>query len=397
MKKYLFVSHGSTLNGAELCLLESVIAFKKIECCEVIVIIPNQKDTILENLLLKNNAVVISGVDNPYWVCREFRMGSFIRKTFKTLIKILILLYHYKPDYIIVNSIVTNPAFAIASRLLGLKTIWYIHELGDLDHGWRYLLGKSNTFRIVRLLSSRQVFNSLYTAHHFGVTRNIFMAKNPVIVNIPPTTSFAPLHNVKRTNIWHIVLIGRTVEGKGQSQIIEAANILRCKYHIKNFKISIVGAVDCEYLRSLRALAQKYNLSDLIKFIPFGEHVSQFLGDADVGVTTSYHESFGRITVEYLKSGLVTVGASSGGTKEILDEFETAYQYQPDDFEDLAGRLHFIINSDMRKLVLQCKINALKATELYSLENHYQSLKEALGNDVLPGGSRAQLYKLNTN
>ena len=42
MKRYLFVSHGATLNGAERCLVESVVAFKKNEFCETIVLVPGE-------------------------------------------------------------------------------------------------------------------------------------------------------------------------------------------------------------------------------------------------------------------------------------------------------------------------------------------------------------------
>jgi glycosyltransferase involved in cell wall biosynthesis len=380
LKKYLFVSHGSGLHGAELCLLESVIAFKKLEYCEVIVIVPGQKGSKLENLLIQSGAIVLAGIDNPRWVDHSFSLGSFIWRTLKTLAKALRLLVRYKPDYVVINSIVVNPAFALASRLLRIKTVWYIHELGDADHGFKYLLGKSTTFRILKLLSDQQVFNSFYTAHCFGSMRENCVVRNPVTENIPPLASVFPLHNVRLTGNWHIVLIGRTEEGKAQSQIIEAANLLLHKHCIANFRVSIVGASDCGYSRGLFSLAHEYKLLDHIEFIPFGDNVMQFLSNADIGVTTSLNESFGRITVEYLKSGLVTIGASSGGTKEILDEFKGkgAYQYEAGNAADLADRLCFVFNSDLQSIALQCSFNALHARKLYNLENHYISLREAL-------------------
>jgi glycosyltransferase involved in cell wall biosynthesis len=383
LKRYLFVSHGSSLHGAELCLLESVIAFKKLECCEVIAIVPGQKGSKLENLLIQNGAMVLAGIDNPRWVDHSFSLGSFIWRTLKTLVKALRLLVRYKPDYVVINSIVVSPVFALASRFLRIKTVWFIHELGDVDHGFHYLLGKSTTFKILKLLSNQQVFNSLYTAHHFGGTRQNCVVRNPVTENIPPLASVSPLHNVRLTANWHIVLIGRTEEGKAQSQIIEAANLLLHKYCIANFRVSIVGVSDCGYSRGLFSLAQEYKILDHIEFIPFGENVMQFLSSADIGVTTSLNESFGRITVEYLKSGLVTIGASSGGTKEILDEFKGAYQYESGNAADLADRLCFVFNSDLQATALQCSLNALHARKLYNLENHYSCLREALCNRYL--------------
>lgn len=381
LKKYLFVSHSSSLHGAELCLLESVIAFKKIECCEVIVIVPGQKGSKLENLLIQNGANVLTDIDNPWWVDHSFSPGSFIWRTLKTLVKALRLLVRYKPDYVLINSIVVNPAFAIASRFLRTRTVWYIHELGDPNHGLTYLLGKSITFRILRLISDQQVFNSLFTARHFGAARNSIIARNAVTRGIPLVSTISPLHNVKSTNNWHIVLIGRTEEGKAQSQIIEAANLLLHKHCIANFRVSIVGVSDCGYSRGLFHLAHDYKLLDHIEFIPFGDNVLQFLSNADIGVTTSLNESFGRITVEYLKAGLVTIGGSSGGTKEILDEFKGAYQYESGNAEDLADVLRLVFNSELRQIALQCWLNALQARKIYNLQNHYHSLKQAFGDN----------------
>jgi len=380
MKRYLFVSHGSNLHGAERCLVESVVAFKKNEFCEIIVLVPGQKGSELESLLSQHGAIVLSGIDCPWWVNPSFSLGSFIRKTLKTFVKTLRLLYRYKPDYVVINTIVVNPAFAMASRLLRIKTVWYIHELGDLDHGYKYLLGRVNTFRILRLLSDRQVFNSVFTAHHFGATRDQSIVRYAVNQNIPTVDSNSPLQNVRSTNSWHIVLIGRTAEGKGQSQIVQAASLLLHKHFIHNFRVSIVGATDCEYSRHLFSLAQEHKLLDHIKFIPFGDHVRHYLNNADIGVTTSFNESFGRITVEYLKAGLVTIGASCGGTKEILDEFKGVYQYEPGNAEDLAEKLLLVFNSDLQAMSLQCSFNALHARRLYNLSTHYFGLREALVN-----------------
>jgi glycosyltransferase involved in cell wall biosynthesis len=374
LKRYLFVSHGSSLHGAELCLLETIIAFKDSENCEIMVIVPNQKEGELGYLLNMNGAIVISGIDNPWWVDQKFSLGSFSWRTFKTIAKTLRLLIQYKPDYVIINSIVVSPAFAIASRICRLKTIWYIHELGDLDHGWKYLLGKLYTFKIIQCLSNRQVFNSFFTANYFGVKQNINISRYAITTGIPSISSISPLRNVKSTNNWHIVLIGRTAEGKGQSQIIEAANLLRQNHHINNFKISIIGVTDCEYSKYLSSLVKKYILSDYIELIPFGNHVHRYLKKADIGVTTSHNESFGRITVEYLKAGLVTIGAACGGTKEILQEFEGVYQYKLENIEDLSNKLQLVFNGDKEEMSRQCKINAIHARNIYNKKNLYRSL-----------------------
>lgn len=371
MKKYLFISHSSYLHGAELCLLESVIAFKTFDNNDVCVVLPYENNSELESRLVQNGATVISGVDNPRWVDFSFGIISFTIKTIKTFFSAYGTIKKYKPDIVIINSIVVSPAFGIASKILGCKTVWYIHELGDLDHGYRYLLGRSYTFKLVKWLSSRIVFNSVYTANHFQVKSNPAVLRYAVTEGMclaSASREYMPSHNEKH---WNIVLIGRTSKGKGQDQAIEAARILRDSYNLTNFTLRIIGAVDGSYLNYLKILVSHHKLSKYIELIPFGNHVSHYLSFADIGITTSLHEAFGRITVEYLKFGLITVGAACGGTSEILNEFESSYLYEPNCSSDLANKLSCIFAQDPRQLRTKCAKDARKARNIYSLQNHY--------------------------
>ena len=378
MKKYLFISHSPYLHGAELCLLESVIAFKTFDNNDVCVVLPYEKNSELESRLVQHGASVVSGVDNPRWVDFSFDIIPFAIKTIKTLFNAYGIISKYKPDIVVINSIVVSPAFGIASKILGCKTIWYIHELGDLDHGYRYLLGRSYTFKLIKWLSSRIAFNSVYTANHFGVKSNPAVVRYAVTEGMrlaSASREYIPTHNEHH---WNIVLIGRTWKGKGQDQAIEAARILRDSYNLTNFTLRIIGAVDGSYLNYLQTLVSRNNLSKFVELIPFVNNVSQYLSFADIGITTSLHEAFGRITVEYIKFGLITVGAACGGTSEILNEFESSYLYEPNCTSDLANKLSCIFAQDPRLLSSKCARDARKANNIYSLKNHYAAFHNVL-------------------
>jgi hypothetical protein len=60
---------------------------------------------------------------------------------------------------------------------------------------------------------------------------------------------------------------------------------------------------------------------------------------ADVGITPSKREAFGRVTFEYMFAGLPVVGANSGATPELIDDGKTGFIYSKDSASSLASKL----------------------------------------------------------
>lgn len=79
------------------------------------------------------------------------------------------------------------------------------------------------------------------------------------------------------------------------------------------------------------------------------ENVFEILTTMDVGVMPSLKEAFGRVTVEYMLAGLLTIGSNTGGTKEIIVDNKTGYLYEIGNTRQLADILKKTINDkDMR-------------------------------------------------
>jgi glycosyltransferase involved in cell wall biosynthesis len=368
------------MHGAELCMLETISALIKNEECKISVILPYENNTILENKLKDKGVKVYSGLPNERWVNFKDKLNlrRFVINTYYVFRIMHRIIKETEPDFVIINSIVTNPGYAIASKIFGTKTIWYIHELGDKDHGYKFMFGKYLTLKFIRLLSHIQLFNSAYTKKNF--TSEI--SNNVIQYSVTETTSgyrsTNPLQNYKSTGKWRILIAGRTWPGKGQLDLIKAVSILKNKHNVVNFEVIMLGCVECEYLNTLRELCKSESLNDNVNFIPFSDKIEDIFSSVDIGVTCSRHEAFGRITVEYLKYGLITIGANAGGTREILQNFINAYKYTPYDYEDLANQLLYIMNSSIDELSNNCIEQQKLALELYSEKNHYEQLHKIL-------------------
>jgi len=346
--KIIFVSHGNTTNGGELCLADTVKALIDKGGYEIYVLIPGPPGSLLAKIIDDNGAIVKPVFSNSRWVDHPIGWKeklTWLKTTGGTYLRFSKMLREIKPDYVVTNTIVSNPAFAIASKLHGYRHAWYIHELGDKDHGYKYYFGKRLTWSLVNLLSDRVIINSHFTLRYFtnkkiehGSKRKIIYYGVPVERLKINDTDFdeAIINKWNGITKWNILVAGRTVKGKGQEDIITAIAIIKNEYKLTNFHLKVVGQVSGEYNDKLLQLIKESGLEEFVDMIPFSEHPGKYFKEAHIGVTTSRNEAFGRITVEYMKSNMVTVGANAGATNEIIQNNINGYCYEPGDISQFA-------------------------------------------------------------
>lgn len=367
MAKYLFISHSAHFHGAEQAMLETIVSFLDHENCEISVIMPYRRDSILEESLHKLGVKVYK-VNSTFtwWVDNKFHKVEFFLRNIYLFFKSIQIFLKEKPQIILVNSIVNSPVYAICGKILGIKIIWKIHELGDKDHAYKFHFGKNKTLKIIYKLSDSVLYNSKFTKKYFSPNS---LVEDDIIYNaVTVRRNTQPLHHVQETGIWNILISGRTSNGKGQIDIIRAMNVLINEYDIKNINVQILGAIEGEYLKKIINETNLYGLMEYIKFIPFQDSVNEYYENADIGITTSRNEAFGRVTVEYLKSGMITIGADSGGTSEIIaDVAEFAYLYETRNPVDLAELILSVIQTPLNTLFE----NAVKQSKI--INNKYNS------------------------
>ena len=151
----------------------------------------------------------------------------------------------------------------------------------------------------------------------------------------------------------HLKLLyaGQLVRHKGVHTAIEAMANLVNKRKIIQISLTLVGSGHPDYEAFLRDLVEKEGLRD---FVTFHESVSRdempaIFQQFDVLIFPSiYEEPLARITQEAMASGLVVVGTTTGGTKEILKDGETGFTFTPEDADGLAEQVaRLIVDPDL--------------------------------------------------
>jgi glycosyltransferase involved in cell wall biosynthesis len=99
-----------------------------------------------------------------------------------------------------------------------------------------------------------------------------------------------------------------------------------------------------------------------------------------------YEEPFARMTQEAMASGLVVVGTTTGGTKEILRHGETGLTFEPEDADGLAEQVsQLIVDPDLCSRLAQAGRKAV--LENFTLDKMVTEI-EAYLVDCFVGSSR---------
>lgn len=142
-----------------------------------------------------------------------------------------------------------------------------------------------------------------------------------------------------------LLFVGTLAEHKGVHTTIEALGELLAAERAQ-VQLTILGSGHPQYEERLRTLTKSNGVEDLVNFhtpIPRAE-LPHFLGEYDVLLLPSiWEEPLARIMQEGLASGLVVVGAATGGTAEVIRHNETGLLFPAADAGALATQIRRLL------------------------------------------------------
>jgi glycosyltransferase involved in cell wall biosynthesis len=265
------------------------------------------------------------------------------RRDFSSTRQIIERMRSDPPDLVVTNTIV-SPWAAYAAAAVGVPHVWFVREFGREDQGFRYPAGRDRVLADLGALSALVVANS--TSVKAELTGHVPADK--IVVSYPlvdsdrvrsladqtlPTSPFTLSDAVLR-----VVVVGRLTRTKGQWRILEAMGRLRARgIRVAACFVGVTVESDADVLLARRAA--HLGIADAVAFV--GEQVNPFpfAAAADVGLTPSDREAFGRATLEYMILGLPVVATRGGGSEELVADGETGFLVDGDDIDAWADRL----------------------------------------------------------
>ncbi len=342
--KVCFVLHSSGKGGAERVNLELIDGLKNkgIQC---FAILPSDGPLIKE---LKKRNVPLKVIKYKWWMREEGsplwkRLGRLALNLMKT-ISVARQVKKWKADIVYSNTI-TICVGAFAAKLLHMPHIWHIHEFGYEDYHLCFDLGNKMALRIMNQLSDVFIVGSkavMEKYRKFFPARKIKLIYYAVCVTNESSCKILKIKKqLQEASGIKCMIVGSLYKGKYQEDAIRAIGKLTIEEEI-DVRLYIVGEGKLKYKKYLESLIIRDDLENHVQFLGYIDNSFPVIQDADILLMCSRKEAFGRVTVEGMKAGKPVIGASSGGTKELIRDHYNGFLYTFGDYHGLAEKVKYL-------------------------------------------------------
>lgn len=269
--------------------------------------------------------------------------AAFATVDYAAVNAIIRLYERQRPDLVVTNTLVA-PWASFAAALLGIPQAWFVREYGDLDHGLQFQTGRAGVLGDIGLLSGAVVTNSEAMREHLAqyIPADKLSVAYPTVdterllasKDEPP--ALAPFPQAEPG--LRITVLGRVEESKGQHRVVDALGAL----HERGVAASVCFVGSWKHPgedQRLSERARALGVADRVVFAGEQHTPAPFIEAADVCITPSTIEAFGRTTAEYMTLGKAVVATRQGGSAELVDDGVTGVLVDADDVTALTDAL----------------------------------------------------------
>lgn len=374
--KILYISHDDGKYGAAQSLIKLIDILKS--NYDVIPIVITRCYNEINEFCTDNQ---IENIVLPYVNCITYNYNKGIKREFirsiqnlknKLFNKISLFLLRRKVDVSTINAIHSNISTldfgAYISKKYKIPHFWHVREFGDLDIN---CCPASNSYYYI-MNESTKIFAISNAIKQHWIDKGINRNKIVTIYNgIDPLLYKFKENSFSKKGL-KIIFMGSSSPHKGLIQLINAMKILKEKRYL-DINIDVYGDYENKYGQKLKEIVQKNDLIRHINFLGYSNDMSKIINSYDIGIVCSKAEGFGRVTVEYMMSGIVVIASNTGANPEIIDNYDSGLLYNYGDIEDLANKIELLHNNN--KLLKKLALNGYeKAINEYTAEKNAEKI-----------------------
>ena len=331
---------------------------------------PRSMMDMILNLQKNHNVKVtlaVSGDDRLAEWCRNQQIDYFvcghdifavakengIRATVKRFLKIpLVILRNKKAiktierqlDFNTIDIIHTNSNRdnfgALLARRHNIPHVWHLREYGKQDYDVRFYFPFSIRFMNATTKRFIAISNGVRQAWINRGIKESNISKIYNGINTDKIISKQDFYSL-RDNL-KIIFTGSLFAFKGQLELINALSLLPSSIQNDITVDFFYESVDLEYQSVLYDTIQNNNLKSHINFCGSTNDIGKLLQNYNVGATCSKSEAFGRVTVEYMAAGLITIASNTGANPEIIEDRKNGFLYEYGNQDSLSRILEKI-------------------------------------------------------
>ncbi|MDI6400548.1 glycosyltransferase [Balneolaceae bacterium ANBcel3] len=343
--KLLFISHSSSLYGAERSLADLVQGLHETGKYHVLVFLPDEGPL---KELLDHKGIPNTIVPVVRWTGLRLRtMGRIIRHiqrkwTFKKAYQQAL---DFGPDLIYSNTLASPLGALLKAQIPATPHIWHARELpGHPDFGF-FDIQEKKAWSYIAEHTDYMVTNSRFLASQI---KNLLQSVTSVV---PIKTIYNGFH-VDRTEVkvkpsessenndFVLAMIGSITPLKNHIDALLAINELRKNY--SNLRLHIYGDGPRSGIQWLKKKIQQFNLEKHVTFEGY-KNPSEIFEQSDALLICSKIETFGRTAVEALIHGCPVISSDAGGLTEIVLHEKTGLLYSPGNTGALKSQIQALM------------------------------------------------------
>ena len=155
---------------------------------------------------------------------------------------------------------------------------------------------------------------------------------------------------------------------------IEAVSNLDKKV-LDNIEIHFVGSGEDKYVNDIKSFIENNDLKKYIYLDGYDSNIRDHIKEYDIGIINSKSEAFGRVTAEYMATGLCVLASNTGANVELIDDNKTGILFKYKDEKDICKKIEYISNN--KNIIKEIGTKARKEVlSKYSKETNAKNVYE---------------------
>lgn len=330
--RILVIAHSMEPGGAQLSLLEVVR-----ECCaqgDEVLIVAMREGGLSEAYRQSGAKVETCFLTSLF---SERSLGSHLKTLLKcgwSSLVVARIVRRFRPDLIYTNTTAVVSG-SVAARLTGRPHVWHIRENFD-TFPWQYAIPRTMLCRWIDSSSTKVIGVSglaLASVFPHGIDQGV-VCHNGVDIDrfsAPSPNGSGPVADRV------IGFFGPPTHRKGFDVMVKALASVRTRH--AGVRLRVHGEVSMDASQKIEALIRSEGLVDAIDLLGSTRTVEEAMRRCDVIVVPSRAESFSRVTVEAMASGIPVIVSACGGPEELVEHGVTGWVFANESVNELAAYL----------------------------------------------------------
>lgn len=250
----------------------------------------------------------------------------------------------------LVHTNVSATTFGVfVSKILKVKHVWHVRECLEKGTYWdgKFYVRLSNLKNKIDKADARITISN-------ACSRFWGLKKYNTWTQLDAVRSIKDLYYVKEKQPYLLFCSYWINDAKGAKKVIESFGKSGIyDSYPTHIRLKIVGCCEDSYKKELTKVAEYYNCSDFIDFIPVQEDVKPFFANAKAFINPSINEGMGRTTAEAMFYGCPVIAHASGGTLDLIKDGETGYLFHTVD--ECTELIKKVCTENQDKIILQAQ------------------------------------------